>query len=283
MKNMKQKYLFILVGLIAALALTSCHTTRKTTGSLTGANPEQARFEAVVNNSYKYESLVSKVKLSMGKTSLNGKMCLESGKRFALLANAPLLGFEIGRIEATPESVILVDKFDKLYSEVSLSELTQIDALSGHEMEAVECLMFGRIFIPGVGQAAAKDYSRLAWSTLKNADGTQGNSVGVFEGKDYRLVYEINSAGQLVSTLLAMSDGKEATWKYSNYTEVEKQKTVPANEEINAVYGGSKSLKAGLTMINPALEESSWKVFTPSSSFRKVTVKELGEVLKQHM
>lgn len=280
---MRQKRFFILLAFLAALVLTSCHTTRKTIENLTGANTEQVRFEAVVNNGYKYESLVSKVKLSMGKTSLNGKMCVESGNRFALLVNAPLLGFEIGRVEATPEKVYLVDKFDGLYSEVSLSELTQVSALAGHEMEAVECLMLGRIFIPGVGQASTKDYSRLAWNTLMNADGTQGNSVGVYEGKDYRLVYEINGAGQLVSTTLSVSDGKEATWKYSNYTEIEKQKSVATTEEINAEYGDSKSIKAGLTMINPALEESAWKAFVPSSSYRKVTVKELAEVLKQHM
>lgn len=280
---MRQKRFFILLTFLAALVLTSCHTTRKTIENLTGDNTEQVRFEAVVNNGYKYESLVSKVKLSMGKTTLNGKMCVESGNRFALLVNAPLLGFEIGRVEATPEKVYLVDKFDGLYSEVSLSELTQVSALAGHEMEAVECLMLGRIFIPGVGQASTKDYSRLAWNTLTNADGTQGNSVGVYEGKDYRLVYEINGAGQLVSTTLSVSDDKEATWKYSNYTEIEKQKSVATTEEINAEYGDSKSIKAGLTMINPALEESAWKAFVPSSSYRKVTFKELAEVLKQHM
>lgn len=283
MKTRYIKHSLWMMAMAIMMVLTSCHTTKKVTGSLTGPNPEKARFEAVVKSNYKYDALQSKVKLSMGKAGLNGKMCLESGKRFALSANAPLLGFEIGRIEATPDSVVLVDKYDKLYCVVSLAEVTKIKALAGHEMEALECLMLGRIFIPGVGVATAKDYSRLAWNTPLLADGSQGNSQATFDGGDYRLVYSIDSNGQLVSTSLWMPDGKNATWKYSGYQEVEKQKVVSCNEEIHATDDKGKTLSAGLTISNPSFGESSWKAFEPTSSYRKVTLKELGEVLKKLM
>lgn len=276
------RYKFFLITLFTALLLTSCHTTRKVTGDLTGPNPERARFEAAVGSVYKYDALQSKVKLSLGKQSLNGKMCLESGKRFALLANAPLLGFELGRVEATADSVLLVDKFDKLYCTLSLSELTRIKALAGHEMEAVECLMLGRIFIPGIGQATAKDYSRLAWSTVTLADGSQGNSTGVYDGGDYRLMYSINSQGQLESTSLLMPDGKQATWKYSDLQEVDKQKRIATSEEIQATSKG-KTLNAGIALTNPVLGESTWKAFEPNASYRRVTLEELMTVLKKLM
>lgn len=266
--------------LVALLLFASCHSTRHVTGDLTGAHPEKARFEAVVSNAYRYEALQSKVKLSLGKSSINGRMCLESGRRFALLANAPLLGFELGRIEATPDSVVLVDKFDKLYCVVTLTELTKVEALAGHEMEAVECLMLGRIFVPGVGQASAKDYSRLAWSTETHADGTQGNSTGVYEGKDYRLTYVIDSKGQLVSTTLAMADGKRATWSYTGYADVEKLKPLPHTEEVKATNGRNKSIDAGITLVNPSFGESNWKAFD-ATSYRKVTVEEMTDVLKK--
>ena len=279
---MKQKFKYILVAIAAVLLMSSCHSLRRTSGK-GGAETEQVRFETAVNNAYKYEALQSKVKLTLGKTTLNGKMSLESGKRFAMQINAPLLGFELGRIEATAQSVLIVDKFDKLYSEVTLSDLTKADAVAGHEMEAVECLMLGRIFIPSVGQASAKDFSRLAWSTPAKADGTAGNSLGVYEGRNYRLVYELDSNGRVVSTTLSMADGKEAQWQYGNYTEVASQKWVATTESIQALYSEGKSLKASFSMNNPALEENTWKEFTPTSSFRRVTVGEMVEVLKQHM
>lgn len=279
---MKLKFIYILVAITAVLLMSSCHSLRRTSGK-GGAETEQVRFETAVNNAYKYEALQSKVKLTLGKTTLNGKMSLESGKRFAMQINAPLLGFELGRIEATAQSVLIVDKFDKLYSEVTLSDLTKVDAVAGHEMEAVECLMLGRIFIPGVGQASTKDFSRLAWSTPAKADGTAGNSLGVYEGRNYRLVYELDSNGRVVSTTLSIADGKEAQWQYGNYIEVASQKWVATTESIQALYSEGKSLKASFSMTNPALEENTWKEFTPTSSFRRVTVGELVEVLKQHM
>lgn len=279
---MKFRYILFLLFAVSAVVLSSCRSTRNVTGSLNGPNPEKARFETAVQNVYKYEALQSKVKLSMGKTSLNGKMCLESGKRFSLLANAPLLGFEIGRIEATPDSVVLVDKYDKLYCVVSLVELTSINALAGQEMAALECLLLGRIFIPGKGQATAKDYSRLSWHTPSLPDGSLGNSIGTFDGRDYRLAYDIDAQGQLVKTSLMLPDGKTATWTYDAFLEVEKQKKVATTEGISAT-NGKKALNAGLSMNNPSFGESSWKSFEPTASYRKVTLEELVAVLKKLM
>lgn len=275
---MKIRYISFLIILVAFLS--ACSTQKKVIGNLTGPNPERARFESVIANNYKYEALQSKVKLSMGSSSLNGKICLESGKRLCLLVNAPLLGFEVARIEATADSAILVDKFDKAYTVVPLGELTQMEALAGHEMEALECLMLGRIFIPGKGQATSKDYSQLTWSTPTNAGGENPLSTGVYKGKNYDLAYTINSLGQLTSTSLTMADGKKAVWLYASYKELEK-KSLPASETIKASNNEDKELQAGISFTNPTLGESTWRDFEPNASFRRVTLKELGEILKK--
>lgn len=275
---MKIRYISFLMILVAFLS--ACSTQKKVIGNLTGPNPERARFESVIANNYKYEALQSKVKLSMGSSSLNGKICLESGKRLCLLVNAPLLGFEVARIEATADSAILVDKFDKAYTVVPLGELTQMEALAGHEMEALECLMLGRIFIPGKGQATSKDYGLLTWSTPTNAAGENPLSTGVYKGKNYDLAYTINSLGQLTSTSLTMADGKKAVWQYASYKELEK-KSLPASETIKASNNEDKELQAGISFTNPTLGESTWRDFEPNASFRRVTLKELGEILKK--
>lgn len=276
------KHIYFVLVALTVVVLSSCHSSRKVTGNLTGPNPEKARFETVIQQGFKYDALQSKVKLTLGKSSLNGKMYLESGKRFSLLANAPLLGFEIGRIEASSDSVVLVDKYDKLYCVISLTDLLSVNALKGQEMEALECLVLGRIFIPGVGQASSKDYSRLSWNTTTMPDGTLGNSVGTIEGKGYRLSYYIDGQGKLVSTSLTMSDGKTAKWSYDGFQEVEKQKLIATNEGITAS-SGKKNINAGLILTNPSFGENSWKYFEPTASYRKVTLEELGAVLKKLM
>lgn len=272
------KYLSLVVMVIALM--TSCKSTKNFTKDLNGPNPERARFETVVANQYKYEALQSKVKLSMGKSSLNGRMCLESGKRFCLLANAPLLGFEVARIEATRDSVVLVDKFDKVYSVITLSQLTMMDALEGHEMEALECLMLGRIFIPGKGFASSKDYDQLSWTTPTNSNGEKPLTTGLYKGKNYELAYTINALGQLMQTALTTADGKKAIWQYATYEEVDK-KNIATSQSIVARNTDKKEIKAGISMSNPTLGESTWRDFEPNASYRRVTKEELMEILKK--
>lgn len=272
------KYLSLIMMLI--VLMTSCKSTKNFTKDLNGPNPERARFESVVANHYKYEALQSKVKLSMGKSSLNGRICIESGKRFCLLANAPLLGFEVARIEATRDSVLLVDKFDKIYTVITLGELTKMEALEGHEMEALEALMLGRIFIPGKGQATSKDYESLKWSTPATTDAASSISTGVYKGKNYELAYTINAQGQLMQTSLTTSDGKKAVWQYTSFQEVD-HKNVATAENIIATNAEKKELRAGISFSNPTLGESTWRDFEPTDSYRRVTLEELGEVLKK--
>jgi len=273
------KHISLAAFAAAALILTSCHTTKVTTATLTGANPEKARFESVVQNNYEYEALQSKVKYSMGKTSLNGKMCLESGNRLCMQVNAPIIGFEVARVEATQDTVLLVDKYDKMFAVLNLSNLYDIKDINGHEMEALECIMLGRIYIPGKGQATSRDYNKLSWTTPTLSDGTQGYSEGLYKGKDYSILYSIDENGRLVSTLLAVG-AKTARWEYSDYEEVEEGQWVPTQEFITATNAQNKEISVGLKLTNPSLGESTWRDFSPSDSYSKVTIKELGDRIK---
>ncbi len=276
-KNLKHIYTAALLAF--SLVFTSCHTTKVVTGTLTGAHPEKARFENVVQNNYKYEALQSKVKYSMGKTSLNGKMCLESGNRLCMQVNAPIIGFEVARVEASQDSVLLVDKYDKIYTVLELSNLYDIKEIKGHEMEALECIMLGRIYIPGKGQATSKDYTKLIWTTPMLADGKQGYSEGLFEGKDYSILYAIDETGRLVSTLLAVG-GKTARWEYSDYQEVEDGQWVPTQEYITITNANNKEISAGLKLTNPSFGESTWRDFETSDNFNKVPIKDIGNRIK---
>ena len=276
-KNLKHIYTAALLAF--SLVFTSCHTTKVVTGTLTGAHPEKARFESVVQNNYQYDALQSKVKYSLGKTSLNGKMCLESGDRLCMQVNAPIIGFEVARVEASQESVLLVDKYDKMYTILELANLYDIKDINGHEMEALECIMLGRIYIPGRGQATSKDYSKLTWTTPSLADGKQGYSEGLYKGKDYSILYAIDENGRLVSTLLAVG-GKTARWEYSDYQEVEQGQWVPTQEFITITNADNKEISAGLKLTNPSFGESTWRDFEANDSYNKVSIKDIGNRIK---
>lgn len=268
----KASFWTLLLGCL--LLLCSCRSSSKVTTDLSGANADKARFEHLVKGSFKYEALQSKVKYSLGNTSLNGKLCLEAGKRVCMQVNAPILGFEVARVEAAKDAVLIVDKYDKIFTNLHLSELYQIEELSGHEVEALECIMLGRIYIPGRGPASVKDYSRLTWTTAQNVDGAAGNSKGTFLGKNYSLIYELDNKGQLVCTRLVVGQ-KSIVWAYADYQEVEAGKWVPTRESITAIQDDGKSVTASISMTNPSLGESSWRDFEPSPSYKEVSIQDL--------
>lgn len=265
-----------------AFLLTSCHSSRRLAASLDGPNPEQARYESVVRNQFSYDALQSKSRYSLGSMSLGGRLCLESGKRLCLLANAPLLGFEIARIEASQESVLIVDKYDKMYSMEHPADLYHLDELSGHELEVLECLFLGRIYIPGHGPATSRDYKLLNWTTPKTADGKNGNSVGVYTASNYSLRYDIDASGRLVSTMFLLGQ-RSILLEYAGYSQVGKAQWVPTVETITATDGAGQQLKATITLSGPEVGESTWRDFEPSSSYRQVPLSELVNTVKSMM
>lgn len=269
----------LLLSLLVVALMTSCSHKTFSPAALNGPNPEQARFENVVRNQYKYEALQSKSKYSLGSASLSGRLCLESGHRLCLQVNAPLLGFEVARVEASQDSIVIVDKYDKKYSVAKLSDLMERYELAGYEMEVLECVMLGRIFIPGKGVATTRDYKLLQWSSERLANGSTGNTQGVYNGKNYTLTYTIDMAGRLVSTLLVIGQ-RSIRWEYSDYEEVEKGKLVPTRETITAIDADNTTLQLGLGLNNPQLGESTWRDFQPTSSYQRVTMKELVETVK---
>lgn len=269
----------LLMAVMAVMLLTACGSSKRATATVEGSASDQMLFGMVVNNNYKYEALQSKCRINLfGRVTLSGKMCLESGERFAISFNMPMLGFEVGRLEATADEVVIVDKYDKVYTTLSLADVTSPEAIAGHEMEALECLLLGRIFIPGHGQATTKDFGRLRW--LSDADGK--GTTGTFDGQSYSLAYHISAQGQLQSTTLTMADGKSVSWSYDDWKTVDKSHVVATTEAIKAT-SGSNDLSVNLHLTNPQLGESSWNSFNATGSYRQVTMSELVDILKNIM
>lgn len=266
-----KKYLYIL-SLLSLFVITSCKSKQSAAEISPELKTEQAMFGQVIANHFSFEAVQSKIKLGLGKNNLNGKICLESNKRFGMLINAPLIGFEIGRVEATKEVIILVDKFDKVYSNITLKDLSMPQALVGHEAEALEALFLARIYLPGKGLATIKDFASFKWE----------KKTAIYKDPDYRLIYSFGENGMLSSTELVSNDGKSVKWEYDEYRELESGKFMPSNQSVNIRDEKGEGYSFSLNITNPSLGESTWREFKPTSSFREVTITELGETLKKH-
>jgi outer membrane biogenesis lipoprotein LolB len=263
----------LLCGAIGLL-LTGCHTTQRTGVSKAELKAESERYEAALQQALTAESCQQKVTLSMGSTSLKGSLKMHRGKDLLLSVNAPLLGFEIARVEATADSVWLVDKFDKVYVALSIADMSR--SIGGDvDLEALQCLLTGRIYVPGRGAAGNSDFKRFSWST--SGDDLIGSYTA--NGR-YTLIYTIDGDNRLAKTTVALADSSSvASWSYGSYT-TDGSWCYPTRQTISFVKG-EKTVNGSMTLGAPTVPAATWSHFASPSSYKQVDVPQLVETLKK--
>jgi hypothetical protein len=260
--------------LCCGMMLTSCHTTRQATGSRVVLKAESERYEAAISHAFAPESFQSKITMGMGNKSLKGALKMTNKKRLLLSVNAPLVGIEVARVEANSDSLRIVDKFDKCYVSYSMQELS--DRIGGEvDLEAVQCLFTGRMYVPGRGAAGRSDFKRFAW----HEEGEQLVGQYTSAGR-YTLSYTLNAENCLAATEVVTADSSVVVrWSYEDHQSLN-DALYPGRELLNVQTGG-KSFQGSLTLGTPTVPAAPWSDFTPSRNYQTVTMPQLIETIKK--
>lgn len=261
--------------------LTSCSGKKKVVKGAGDADPqkvsvvaaEKNRYEAAIQNALDFKMLQSRVKYSYGDKSLNGRLNIEHGKRLCMTVT--VLGIEVARVEVNREKVVIVDKFDKLYTELTIEEFAERMNLQDEmRYEALECLLLGRIFIPGSGEAEVRDFKKMNWAMKDD------NLTGELTKPRYSLEYVIDKDNRLTNTIVTAKDGsvgKSVAFMYKGYQTVEGGEF--ATQEQITLINDNKAVKADLTLSAPIMGKT-WTSFTPTEAYKKVTFQELLTAVK---
>lgn len=261
--------------------LTSCSGKKRIVKGARDADPqkvsvvaaEKNRYEATIQNALDFKMLQSRVKYSFGDKSLNGRLNIEHGKRLCMTVT--VLGIEVARVEVNRENVVIVDKFDKLYTELTIEEFAERMNLQDEmRYEALECLLLGRIFIPGSGEAEVRDFKKMNWAMKDD------NLTGELTKPRYSLEYVIDKDNRLTNTIVTAKDGsvsKSVAFMYKGYQTVEGGEF--ATQEQITLINDNKAVKADLTLSAPIMGKT-WTSFTPTEAYKKVTFQELLTAVK---
>ena len=261
--------------------LTSCSGKKRIVKGAGDADPqkvsvvaaEKNRYEATIQNALDFKILQSRVKYSFGDKSLNGRLNIEHGKRLCMTVT--VLGIEVARVEVNRENVVIVDKFDKLYTELTIEEFAERMNLQDEmRYEALECLLLGRIFIPGSGEAEVRDFKKMNWAMKDD------NLTGELTKPRYSLEYVIDKDNRLTNTIVTAKDGsvsKSVAVMYKGYQTVEGGEF--ATQEQITLINDNKAVKADLTLSAPIMGKT-WTSFTPTEAYKKVTFQELLTAVK---
>ena len=194
--TMKKNKMMLLAAACSILLLGSCGSSKNLQGSGSSSASHQKENATKGSGSHQSETLrklafVQKVSdnqvytknitgsmnftIRMGekKISVDGALRMRKDDVIRLQLYAPILGFEIGRLEFTPDYVLIIDRYHKQYIK---ADYNQVDFLQkqGINFYSLQALFWNQLLLPGAKQVKESDLKKF------DADlAVEGNEVPV--------------------------------------------------------------------------------------------------------
>lgn len=188
-----------------------------------GGNVQALAFvQKVANQKVSTQNIVGKMSLNVQMGSKNitvpGSLHMRYGEVIRIQAFIPLLGSEVGRIEFTPDYVLVIDRMHKEYIK---EDYNKVDFLknNGLNFYSLQALFWNQLFMPGttsISDANLLDFGVTETGNSKNITLKKGN---------LNIVWNADNANGRISTAKAtyssLTQGKSSlNWTYSNFKAV---------------------------------------------------------------
>ena len=234
----KYLYIFAIVTLMA-----SCATQKRVGGAgdapsaLVDNNLAVQKINylrKVMDNAVYSQNIVSKIDFTLNamgkKTSVDGKLQMRKNE-VVRITLSPLGIMEVGRLEFTPDGVLLVDRINKEYVQASYSDLDFLRD-NGLDFYSLQALFWNQLFLP--------DVQRVSDAALRNFDVdmlAQNYRTVTMKSKDLHFTWTTDPKNaHITSAKVEYAKGASrssvASWEYSNFTAVGK-KSFPAQQVLS--------------------------------------------------
>ena len=202
---------------ILAVLMAACQSTKQAVSGEKAGTQAAAVARRNIENRFSATCYSSKVRIEItGKgerITANGSLKIRKG-RMVQLSITPLLGIEIARIELTPDTLLVIDRFNKQYVQVPLERLG-FPGHAGHAFQALQGLFLNQLFLPG------KD-RELTLSDIRQFSFRQeeGRVVAVpkRKGNGTSCSFQLDSEGRLTATCVHLPKECRLAWEYGHFT-----------------------------------------------------------------
>lgn len=257
------------------LIVSSCSTTKITNKShfIEGLS-ETEYFGNVLSNQEWREKEAMTAKMSLAlvagneKTKVNGTMRIKKGEVIQL-SIAPLLGIEVARAEISPDGVLVIDRMNKRYVQVSFMELQRL-ANVRLDFHILQALFLNEIFLPGKEGLLPRDVSAFDVTLLG-----EDVSLDVKKSKYFSFSFLTQVADALLkeSSIGLKDTSYGLQWKYGDFRSFE-QKRFPTTMRVS-FKGGKKPMNATISLSRLSAN-SNWETHTKvSGKYEKVSLVDL--------
>ena len=261
---------------LMVVLLASCSATKslKKSHSIEGMT-ETEFVESVIENAGEWKALAAKMSLSVdldgkGATKVSGTLRIKKGESIQM-SIAPILGIEVARAEISPDGILVIDRMNKRYVEISFAEIKDL-AKADLDFHILQALFLNELFLPGKGDLTARDAS--SFMVEPEAEGVWLN-VRRAKRFGYHFLTEAPEALLKESYIGLNGTPYGLRWKYEDFRALER-KQFPVSMKL-AFEGGKKLAKASIALSRISTN-GDWEARTEvSKKYEKV---ELGELLK---
>ena len=269
-----------LLPLLVLLLFTACHSSKGVldeSSSKESHRQEDVYKKKVLVNAQQAPCVTAKLNLdlhALGKeVSVGGRLRMKRNE--VIQMSLSLLGFEVGRMEFTPQQVLVVDRVNKQFVRASYAE---VDFLQQANLDfyALQSLFWNELFVPGQ-QEVINDLSRFDYEEI-------GNYAMLSLRDTPKLLYTFQTQREQAIINMVTVKGKQAKdqgqleWTYDNFTRLD-NRLFPALMNCK-ISGLDKEL--GFTLSLSRLDNNEgWSTTTNLSSRYKE--RRVEDILRQLM
>lgn len=281
----------IICALLAILLMASCATQKTTTGNTGTSSTESAAstafVEKVIAGAVTTENIVGDasvtIKLAGKDITVPGSLHMRKDKVIRLQLFVPILGTELGRLEFTPNHVLVVNRMAKEYVK---GDYNKLDFLrdNGISFYSLQALFWNQLTVPGkthVTAAEAHEYAADMDNTSTYVPLTLSHGKMKYQWSASRTANNITSA---VITYNSASAGTSMlSWLYSNFVKVG-VKQFPRTQEFSfqTMIDGKKQEGTIKIDMSEVKTSSNWDEETSlSSKYKQVDAEDaLSRIMK---
>lgn len=273
----KRIYLYACLVLLIAL-VASCSSTKSLKKSdFIGDLSEMEYLEKVVSNTADWNALTAKMTVDL---NLNGKSTGKVGGTLRIkrgeviqISLAPFLGIEVGRAEISPDGMLVIDRVNKRYVQVSFDELRKLTNVN-LDFHVLEALFLNEMFLPGKPYLTSRDKSLFDWDIEQAGVILSAKKSKMFS---YRFFTDAPEGRLMQSRIALTGSAYTLNWNYDKFEPL-KQSAFPTYMYVS--FEGAKKPSDVTFQLSRLTLQANWEAHTDvSKKYQKVELDELIKIL----
>lgn len=269
------KYLYIIIA--SVLLLTACGTKKSavsTSGNTTVLIKDTKTYvNRVVKNSLTTDNVTAKIDFGVvfgsKDITVDGKIQMRRNEMIRIMLS-PLGLFEVGRLEFTPEEVILIDKMNKQFVRAKYSDLALLRN-NGIDFYVLQSLLWNELFVPGEKCVTENEVNRF------NTAANNGNYDITLQSGQFKFAWTTDPKDYSIKeTHVGYANDDILSWKYSAFSAID-GKNYPTQHQLTSAAKalGEKNISVSIKM-GKLSGDAKWDAGkTATTKYRQASVEDI--------